>query len=333
MFAKGWDGETLLSGLRRLPRSMPQAHRWFLLKLHLNAPVTSARRAAAGIEDTDQTCAFCGSGDDSVGHISRCPAVLTAYDAVCIQTMLPPLRDARVALMLQDDLDGATIAGISAIFSTIWDIRAMCRRGVSYGDHEGLVDLIWTSVQCPWVARSCPTKSKKQRRSQRVREPAAAPHHVIYRSDGASRGQGGLEQSVAGWGAAVWRATEDGRGNGPPLAFARGLLGNDVSNNVAEYEGLRSCMRRALRIKDPMVVFEVDSMLLARHLAHHRPWACRSENLLQINIDCVRIGKDLSNSGVLWEIRHIYREFNQTADSLSNQAIDEQATNGPSAYW
>ena len=48
--AKGWDGERLLRGLPRLPRSLPQAQRWFLFKMHLNAPMTTVRLAAAGIE-------------------------------------------------------------------------------------------------------------------------------------------------------------------------------------------------------------------------------------------------------------------------------------------
>ena len=36
---------------------------------------------------------------------------------------------------------------------------------------------------------------------------------------------------------------------------------------------------------------------------------------------------------ISWDIRHIYREFNQTADTLSNQAIDERDSNGFSAFW
>ena len=36
--ARGWDGHTLRRTLRHLPRSVPQLHRWFLLKVHLNAP-------------------------------------------------------------------------------------------------------------------------------------------------------------------------------------------------------------------------------------------------------------------------------------------------------
>ena len=39
--ARGWDGHTLRRTLRHLPRSVPQPHRWFLLKVHLNAPITS----------------------------------------------------------------------------------------------------------------------------------------------------------------------------------------------------------------------------------------------------------------------------------------------------
>ena len=31
---------------------------------------------------------------------------------------------------------------------------------------------------------------------------------------------------------------------------------------------------------------------------------------------------------ISWDIRHIFREFNQTADTLSNQAIDEHDSNG-----
>ena len=43
--AKGWDGQLLRRARRRLPRSVPQAHGWFSLKAHLNAPIASARLA------------------------------------------------------------------------------------------------------------------------------------------------------------------------------------------------------------------------------------------------------------------------------------------------
>ena len=92
-------------------------------------------------------------------------------------------------------------------------------------------------------------------------------------------------------------------------------------------------MSRALRLQDPHVIFEVDSLLLAKQLARHLPWACRSENLIALHQQCVHVCDSLSAVHISWDIRHIYREFNQTADALSNQAIDERDTNGSSASW
>ena len=36
---------------------------------------------------------------------------------------------------------------------------------------------------------------------------------------------------------------------------------------------------------------------------------------------------------ISWDTRHIYREFNQTAVTLSNQAIDDRDSNGFSTFW
>ena len=158
------------------------------------------------------------------------------------------------------------------------------------------------------------------------------PNNVIYRSDGASRGQGTDGECMAGWGAAVWNATPDGHGAGAPAATARGYLG-EASNNVAEYAGIRACLRRAARNPEPRIMFEVDSMLLARQLARHHPWACRAEGLLPYFVECASLCEYLSAIGVDWNIRHVYRELNQVADALSNQAIDERDTNGASSAW
>ena len=50
-------------------------------------------------------------------------------------------------------------------------------------------------------------------------------------------------------------------------------------------------------------------------------------------IKCVHVCDSFSALHILWDVRHIYREFNQTADTLSNQAIDERDSNGFSAFW
>ena len=115
------------------------------------------------------------------------------------------------------------------------------------------------------------------------------PGVTIYRSDGACRGQGTIAETLAGWGAAVWSADARGLGAGVAFATARGFLGNDYSNNQAEYFALLQCLFRALRLQDPHVIFEVDSLILAKQLARHLPWACRSENLIALHQQCVHV--------------------------------------------
>jgi len=271
----------------------------------------------------DGQCCFCGSDDDSVAHVVSCAAVMSVYDDLGARTGACPLANGRAALMLQTDMGGASLAGVVAFFATVWNIRAMTKRGVSLGTYSQLVALVWHCLECLWLVRCCPSRSRKERRADRVREPAAAPNRVIYYSDGASRGHGQTSDSMASWGAAVWPATLEGYGAGRPVATARGWLGFNASNNVAEYHGLKVCMRRAVQRLDPSVLFEVDSMLLSRQLARRRPWACRCEDLLDVHRGCVDLGMLLEARGVEWDIRHVYREFNQVGDSLANRAIDE----------
>ena len=118
-----------------------------------------------------------------------------------------------------------------------------------------------------------------------------------------------------------------GLGTGVAFATARGFLGNDYSNNQTKYFALLQCLFRALRLQDPHVSFEVDSLILVKQLARHLPWACRSENHIALHQQCVHVCDSLSALHISWDTRHIYREFNQTADTLSNQAIDERDSN------
>ena len=78
---------------------------------------------------------------------------------------------------------------------------------------------------------------------------------------------------------------------------------------------LLQCLFRALRLQDSHVIFEVDSLTLAKQLARHLPWACRSENLIALHQQCVHVRDSLSALHISWDIRHIYREFNQIADT------------------
>ncbi len=85
-------------------------------------------------------------------------------------------------------------------------------------------------------------------------------------------------------------------------------------------------MRRALDVAVPTdtITFEVDSMLVARQILVFGvgKFACRSGSLLLLFSQCVELGRSLESQGNSWKIRHIYREYNQTADALANEAID-----------
>ena len=131
-------------------------------------------------------------------------------------------------------------------------------------------------------------------------------------------------------GAAYWPPGSLGKGQ--PAEKAREYLGTGISNNVAEYWGLQESMRQAARRpQDTEVVFEVDSILLAKQMGHI--WACRHASISPLYEECCELGDKLTEMGVRWSIRHIYREYNQAADSLSNEAIDEPERRWATTRW
>ena len=236
-------------------------------------------------------------------------------------------------LMLQTEMDGASVTAIIAVFASVWRVRAACRRTGDGLSESALYDLVVKCLECPWLVRCVSSRDKRARRQDRIRPPRAAPERVIYRSDGASRGQGRDGLGSAGWGAAAWPASEEGYGEGPPVATVHGHLGDGISNNVAEYVGLRECMRRAVRLLHPHVVFQVDSKLVAEQMARHNAWACRSPELVPLRDACREFGHQLNHAAILWEVRHIYREFNQVADALANRGVDVRVAFDATASW
>lgn len=188
--------------------------------------------------------------------------------------------------MLQEDLDGSSVAATVAVFASVWRLRASLRSGCAAPSEDGMYQLIVKCLECPWLIGCLPTTDRRQRRQARLRAPDAAPGIMVYRSDGASRGQGRGDASEAGWGAACWSPTESGMGEGPPEATCYGYLGAGVSNNVAEYRGLSVCLRRAVTRLDHANVFQVDSLLVARQMAPHDAWACRSPDLVPLRDEC-----------------------------------------------
>ena len=313
---RGWSDENCLLGLASLPKSIPQAHRWHFLRLHLNGHYTTARVQRAGVSQSDGRCCFCHEGPDSVAHILACPCVTRALEGVAsIAPVLP--RISHDDLVFQTHANGATRAYMIAAFCAIWTVRFKNTNSAEPIPPDVLTSLIQKVLQCPWVECYLPSTSQKERRADRIQPPPLVEGAYVFRSDGASRKS---LHSAAGWGAAFW--TPDGT-----LAEnARGFLGTEISNNVAEYSGLVQLMLKALVVARPgdIVVFELDSVLVARQVQPFRigKFACRSASLRPLFLRCVQLGRQLASTGIKWHTQHIYREFNQVADALANAAID-----------
>ena len=237
--------------------------------------------------------------------------MLDVYNSIRDAADLPPIIDGRHSLMLQERWEGSVLASILAFFFAIWTVRSMHRRGVQClliprieGFSAGQPPM---SMVGALLSHSIPQTTTRPGLSATA-DPRS--HNLQISGIGACRGQGTIAETLAGWSAAVWSADARGLGAGIAFATARGFLGNDYSNNQAEYFALLQCLFRALRLHDPHVIFEVDSLILVKQLARHLPWACRSENLIALHQQCVHVCDFLSARHISWDIRHIYREFN-----------------------
>ena len=225
------------------------------------------------------------------------------------------------------------MARIVALFVAIWNVRSMCRRGVRFLSFIELRDLVLVSLHCPWLVRCCPARSNKQRRQDRILPPLPTPGVTIYRSDGACRGQGTNVETHAGWGAAVWSADDRGLGDGVALLLrvvSSKMIIPTTKLNILLF--FSACLARFVcRI---LTLFLKSTLCFLPNSSHVIFLGLVVLKISLLSINSVFMFCDsLSALHMSWDIRHIYREFNQTADALFNQAIDERDTNGSSAFW
>lgn len=137
---------------------------------------------------------------------------------------------------------------------------------------------------------------------------SAKPRYTMY-FDGCSKGNPG----PGGAGAVIYQ--EEQKEQKEIVALTE-WVGVKVTNNYAEYSGLRMGLRNALElgIKDLLVCG--DSLLVIKQISGQ--YKVKSPNLLQIYEEC----KKLSNQFEQIEFRHVYRDSNKRADKLSNDALD-----------
>jgi ribonuclease HI len=132
--------------------------------------------------------------------------------------------------------------------------------------------------------------------------------------DGGSRGNPG----PASYGVVV----RDARGE--IIAKLKKYIGR-TTNNVAEYYGLIAALDYAQAHNIKALHIESDSELLVKQMRGQ--YKVKSDDLRPL----FERAKKMSATFDVFVIAHVYREKNQEADALANEALDETAAGGPAA--
>lgn len=141
-------------------------------------------------------------------------------------------------------------------------------------------------------------------------EPVAVAKAASHRAniDGGSRGNPG----PASYGVVVRDA------NGQIVAKLKKYIGR-ATNNVAEYYGLIAALDYAQAHSIRALHIESDSELLVKQMRGQ--YKVKSEELRPL----FERAKKMSAAFDSFGINHVYREQNQDADALANEALDETA--------
>ena len=131
---------------------------------------------------------------------------------------------------------------------------------------------------------------------------------VYAHTDGASRGNPGES------GIGIVLHDE----NGSVLFSGGGYIGK-TTNNVAEYEALVACLRKARTLKCRKLIVYSDSQLMVRQLRGE--YKVKDKDLRSY---VGKIRELISSGGFEFSITHITREQNEDADLLANAGIDSK---------
>ena len=256
---RGLDAESIEASIRSLPAATSQADRWNLMKLHMNAHATSARLRFIRDGLAVDVCPLCEREQDSVDHIfGRCGVVMRAKAVLVSHVGSADLSALTVPRHnLQGIPNGQQAQCILRLDSAILSARWLCRSR-QFASEADAVAHICDLFDAPGLSGSVPAKNRQQRRQERRKPPIERPGFALYRTDGAARGQGGRRRGPArsGWGAVCLGqqpADEADR------LEAWGYLGEDVSNNIAEYTALFQASVHAESCGHGRVCMQTDS--------------------------------------------------------------------------
>ena len=126
----------------------------------------------------------------------------------------------------------------------------------------------------------------------------------VMRFDGASKGNPGL----AGAGAVIYKDDCE-------LWSGYTFVGENETNNVAEYNGLILGLTKAIEFNIKTIIVEGDSQLVIKQMKGE--YNVKSSHLRKIYENAKMLEKCFDK--IIYN--HIYREKNKKADQLSNMAI------------
>lgn len=124
--------------------------------------------------------------------------------------------------------------------------------------------------------------------------------------DGCSKANPG----IAGAGAVIYKFNKE-------ISAKIQFVGNNETNNVAEYTGLIIGLKEAIKLGIKEIYVEGDSMLVIKQMKGE--YKVKSTNLIDLYNEAKFLEKDFEYISY----SHIYRENNQRADELSNLAISK----------
>jgi ribonuclease HI len=115
---------------------------------------------------------------------------------------------------------------------------------------------------------------------------------------------------IAGAGAVIYRFSEE-------ISSKIQFVGNNETNNVAEYTGLIIGLKEAINLNIKTLRVEGDSMLVIKQMKGE--YKVKSANLVDLYSEAKLLEKEFE----VISFNHIYRENNKRADELSNMAISK----------
>ena len=131
-------------------------------------------------------------------------------------------------------------------------------------------------------------------------------YDYVLNFDGCSKGNPGL----AGAGAVLYHF-------GKEIWFGDIFVGENYTNNYAEYAGLIMGLKQAISLNIKHLKVEGDSLLVINQMKGQ--YKCRSSNLFELHL----LAKGFENNFDKIEYCHVYRHKNKRADELSNIAVDK----------